>query len=122
MLNAIDKKFDQQNENMKEQMAECYSNLIDVVKESERKSMEEDKLIHAEIDTIKAGMLAVEGRAFRNECRRLLNEDHVITLNEYDAILKEHITYNKLGGNHEGDGLFSMVEAKYKNSLRPIDE
>lgn len=121
MLKAIDEKFTQQSEGMKEQMAECYSNLIEVVKEQEKKSMEEDAKIHAEIDAIKKGMLAVEGRAFRTECRRLLNEDHIITLSEYDALLKEHVTYNKLGGNHEGDGLFSMVEAKYKNSLKPND-
>lgn len=125
MLDKIDKKFDQQRDGMKEQMAECYSNLIQVVKDSDEKSMAEDKKIHKEIDIIKDGMLSVEGRAFRAECRRLLEEDHVITLNEYEAILAEHVTYNNLGGNHEGDGLFSMVQAKYSNQLNinnKIDE
>ena len=117
MLKAIDVKFDEQKEGMKEQMSECYSNLIQVVKESEERSIEEDKRIHHEIDIIKDGMLSVEGRAFRNECRRLLEEGHVITLNEYEAILAEHVTYNNLGGNHEGDGLFSMVQVKYQNQL-----
>lgn len=117
MLKAIDVKFDEQKEGMKEQMSECYSNLIQVVKESEERSMEEDHKIHKEIDIIKDGMLSVEGRAFRNECRRLLEEGHVITLNEYEAILAEHVTYNNLGGNHEGDGLFSMVQVKYQNQL-----
>ena len=115
MLNAIDKKFDQQNDGMKTQMKECYNNLIEVVRESEERSMEEDRKIHKEIDIIKDGMLSVEGRAFRNECRKLLEEDHIITFNEYEAILSEHVTYNNLGGNHEGDGLFSMVQAKYQN-------
>ena len=115
MLNAIDKKFDQQNDGMKTQMKECYNNLIDVVRDSEERSMEEDRKIHKEIDIIKDGMLSVEGRAFRNECRKLLEEDHIITFNEYEAILSEHVTYNNLGGNHEGDGLFSMVQAKYQN-------
>ena len=109
VLKAIDTKFDEQKTDMKEQMSECYANLISVVKESEERSMEEDRKIHKEIDIIKDGMLSVEGRAFRNECRRLLEEGHVITLNEYEAILAEHVTYNNLGGNHEGDGLFSMV-------------
>lgn len=115
MLKAIDTKFDQQSENMTQKMGECYANLIDVVRESEERSMEEDKKIHKEIDIIKDGMLSVEGRAFRNECRKLLEEDHVITFNEYEAILSEHVTYNNLGGNHEGDGLFSMVQTKYQN-------
>ena len=114
-LNAIDKKFNEQSENMTQKMGECYANLIEVVRESEEKSMEEDRKIHKEIDIITAGRLSVEGRAFRNECRKLLEEDHVITFNEYEAILSEHVTYNNLGGNHEGDGLFSMVQAKYQN-------
>ena len=107
-------------------MSECYSNLIQVVKESEERSMEEDRKIHKEIDIINVqrttrkklpiGICNV-GRAFRNECRRLLEEGHVITLNEYEAILAEHVTYNNLGGNHEGDGLFSMVQVKYQNQL-----
>lgn len=98
-------------------MKECYDNLTNVVKDLEERSIEEDKRIHHEIDIIKDGMLSVEGRAFRNECRRLLEEGHVITLNEYEAILAEHVTYNNLGGNHEGDGLFSMVQVKYQNQL-----
>ena len=102
---------------MTSQMKECYDNLTDIVKNLEERSIEEDKRIHHEIDIIKDGMLSVEGRAFRNECRRLLEEGHVITLNEYEAILAEHVTYNNLGGNHEGDGLFSMVQVKYQNQL-----
>ena len=102
---------------MTTKMSECYANLISVVKESEEKSMEEDRIIHKEIDIIKEGMLSVEGRSFRTECRKLLEPDHIITLNEYETILSEHITYNKLGGNHEGDGLFSMVQAKYQKQM-----
>lgn len=122
MLKAINDKFDEQKSGMKEQMAECYSNLIEVVQESDAKSREEDEKIHHEIDIIKDGMLSVEGRAFRSECRRLLEKDHVITFNEYEAILGEHVTYNNLGGNHEGDGLFSMVQAKYQNQLHIAEE
>ena len=48
-------------------------------------------------------MLSIEGRAFRTECRKLLEPDHVISLKEYEAIVSEHETYNRLGGNHEGD-------------------
>ena len=117
LLTSIDKKFEKQNEHMTSQMKECYDNLTNVVKDLEERSIEEDKRIHHEIDIIKDGMLSVEGRAFRNECRRLLEEGHVITLNEYEAILAEHVTYNNLGGNHEGDGLFSMVQVKYQNQL-----
>ena len=102
---------------MTTKMGECYANLISVVRESEEKSMEEDRIIHKEIDIIKDGMLSIEGRAFRNECRKLLENNHYITTKEYESILSEHVTYNKLGGNHEGDGLFNMVIAKYQSQL-----
>ena len=118
MMRNINEKFKEQNEGMQKQMSECYSNLIEVVKESDEKSMEEDKVIHHEIDIIKDGMLSVEGRAFRNECKRLLEDDHIITLNEYLAVVNEHGVYNNLGGNHEGDLLFSAVKAKYEKSLK----
>lgn len=122
MLKAIDNKFDQQKDGMKQQMSECYNNLIDVVKESDEKSMAEDVKIHKEIDVIKNGMLSLEGRTFKEDCRRLLQDDHRITLNEFEAISNEHVVYNNLGGNHEGDGLFSMVVAKYQNSLKIMEE
>ncbi len=118
MMRTINEKFKEQNAGMQQQMSECYSNLIEVVKESDEKSMEEDKVIHHEIDIIKDGMLSVEGRAFRNECKRLLEDDHIITLNEYLAVVNEHGVYNNLGGNHEGDLLFSAVKAKYEKSLK----
>ena len=122
MLKAIDNKFDQQKDGMKQQMSECYNNLINVVKESDEKSMAEDVKIHKEIDVIKNGMLSLEGRTFKEDCRRLLQDDHRITLNEFEAISNEHVVYNNLGGNHEGDGLFSMVVAKYQNSLKIMEE
>ena len=118
MMKNINQQFKDQNEGMQKQMSECYSNLIEVVKESDEKSIEEDRVIHHEIDIIKDGMLSVEGRAFRNECKRLLEEDHIITLNEYLAVVNEHGVYNNLGGNHEGDLLFSAVKAKYEKSLK----
>lgn len=99
-------------------MSECYNNLLSVVQKSEKDSKAEDEHIHAEINSIKAGVLSIEGRAFKNECRKLLQEDHIITLDEYQNIVYEHGVYNDLGGNHEGDLLFSAVKAKYEKSLR----
>jgi hypothetical protein len=53
-------------------MGECYNNLLNVVKESEERSLAEDKIIHSEIDVIKSGMLSLEGRTFKEDCRKLL--------------------------------------------------
>ncbi len=122
MIDALEKKMDEQRTGMKEQMGECYNNLLNVVKESEERSFAEDKIIHAEIDVIKSGMLSLEGRTFKEDCRKLLQDNHRITLAEYEAIQAEHVVYNNLGGNHEGDGLFSMVVAKYQNNLKITEE
>ena len=103
-------------------MNECYNNLLDVVKASEAKSLAEDEHIHAEIDSIKNGVLSIEGRAFKEDCRKLLEPGHIITLAEYEALQAEHEIYNSLGGNHEGDGVFSMAEAKYRNGLKNAEE
>jgi len=110
--------MDEQKVGMETQMDTCYNKLLNIVKESDERQEREDTKIHNEIDIIKEGMLSVQGRTFKAECRKLLQDDHIITLNEYETIMAEHLTYNKLGGNHEGDGLFSLVEAKYQNQLR----
>lgn len=122
LIDAIQAKMDEQSKETKQQMAECYSNLISVVREYDEKSRLADEHMQEEIDVIKDGMLSIEGRAFKNDCRRLLEETHIITLDEYEALVAEHMVYNSLGGNHEGDALFSMVEIKYKNSLSVVHE
>lgn len=117
IINTLEKKMDEQRTDMSEQMDACYNKLLGVVQDAEDRSFAEDKIIHEEIDVIKSGMLSLEGKTFKEECRRLLDIHHVITLSEYELIQTEHEVYNKLGGNHEGDGLFSMVVAKYQNAL-----
>lgn len=62
----------------------------------------------------------MQGRNFKNDCKKLLDTNHTITLQEYEALLQDHTIYNSLGGNHEGDALFSMVEAKYKNTVGTV--
>lgn len=116
VLNAIDGKFNEQREGMKKQMDDCYSNLINVVKSTEEKSMAEDEKIHTEINEVKAGILSIEGAYFKQECRKMLSKEH-INSSEFETLNTEHATYNKLGGNHDGDALFKLVEEKYKKQL-----
>lgn len=119
---ALETKMDEQRKGMQAQMRECYNDLVNVVKASEERSFAEDEHIHEEIDAIKGGLLSLEGRNFKEDCRRLLMPGHIITLAEYEAIQAEHIVYNNLGGNHEGDGLYSMVMTKYQNTLNTNNE
>lgn len=69
------------------------------------------------ISTVQHGVLSIQGKQFKDDCRYLLRDDHTITLDEYEVIEADHETYNSLGGNHQGDKLFQMVENKFKNSL-----
>ena len=69
-----------------------------------------------EIKTLKAGLLSIQGRAFKNNCKRLLDPDHEISLEEYEEITKDHDAYNSLGGNHNGDELFILVRKKVEES------
>lgn len=128
-LNGFDKRLEQQKADMQTQMSSCYANLLSVVDKREDSLLTADTDIRADIrglreefGSVKSGMLTVQGRAFKDECHRLLDESHIITLVEYENILAEHITYKQLGGNHEGDSLFAMVEAKYKHNLTQTEK
>lgn len=70
-----------------------------------------------EISFVKKGVLSLQGRSFKTQCRELLDPNHVISLSEYELISEEHDVYNSLGGNHEGDVLFDLVDVKYKQNL-----
>lgn len=66
---------------------------------------------------IKQGLLSLQGRDFREECYRLLKENHVITLEEYEQVESDHAAYNALGGNHNGDHLYELVKHKVEGNL-----
>ncbi len=69
------------------------------------------------IDTLQDGILSIQGRDFKADCRSLLQPDHEITLDEYEQIIEEHEVYNNLGGNHKGDELFDLVTHKFDAGL-----
>lgn len=109
--------LEEQKQQIKQDMNTCSSEMMRTLKEQTETLKATDEAIHQEIDGLRGGMLSIQGRNFKNDCHKLLKADHVIDLKEYEQLLADHIAYNKLGGNHEGDALFSMVEAKYKNTI-----
>ena len=113
----MEKGLDSHKEQMQKDMAACSASLMKIVEDKNQELLDADKKLHSEIDTVRDGMLSMQGRNFKNDCHKLLKKDHVIDVKEYEQLLADHIIYNKLGGNHEGDALFSMVEAKYKNTI-----
>lgn len=69
-------------------------------------------------EAVKEGTLALWRKTYFADARRLLESDHVITDEEYVKISNEHKTYNKLGGNHEGDEYFKSITIKYRAGLK----
>ena len=113
-----------QKERMDELRSQVKDEIIDQLEEEVGMLKEEDQKVHKEIGEIKQsiniateGVLAIHGRDFKDECRRLLQPDHVITIEEYEQICKDHKIYNRLGGNDRGDALFDAVVTKWNGQL-----
>ena len=102
-------------ERLEEKNAFLASIKKEISAEFERSNGRETELA-GEIKTLKAGLLSIQGRAFKNNCKRLLDPDHEISLEEYEEITKDHDAYNSLGGNHNGDELFILVRKKVEES------
>lgn len=102
-------------ERLEEKNAFLVSIKKEISAEFERSNGRETELA-GEIKTLKAGLLSIQGRAFKNNCKRLLDPDHEISLEEYEEITKDHDAYNSLGGNHNGDELFILVRKKVEES------
>ena len=71
----------------------------------------------SELGFLKAGLLSIQGKEFRENCRKLLADDHEITLDEWEEIDADHEAYNGLGGNHKGDHLYELVKKKAERTL-----
>lgn len=110
--------------NIKDILDDSQRSILKIIQEEEDKTKIADAAIQEQIvaiqnnlTTLTGGMLSIQGRQFKEECRGLLQEDHNITLAEFEHITNEHRIYNELHGNHEGDNLYNLVEIKYEANL-----
>ena len=113
MIKRTLKSFRQERADEKEAFLEGIKGEIRA--EFERSNKKETELAE-EIKVLKAGLLSIQGRTFKSNCRRLLDPDHDISLEEYEEITKDHDAYNSLGGNHNGDQLYQLVRKKVEDS------
>lgn len=114
-FSLIQKEFKKEREEFRKTIIEETNTKIDAVKTSHKTEI--DALIN-ETQYLKRGLLSVQGKLFREECYRLLEEGHVITLDEYEQLEDDHDAYNALGGNHNGDMLFGLATIKFEDQLR----
>ena len=59
IINALQKKMDEQYAKTQEQMDECYKRLFTTIEEYDKRSVEEDKKIYKNLQTLKDGMLSI---------------------------------------------------------------
>lgn len=112
----------------KEQEGKIKDEIIGEFKEEisreAEKSQQEDKRISADIDALylgienlETGILSIQGKQFREFCIELLEQDHEITIQEYEQFEEDYSAYKALGGNHRGDALHDLVVEKFKNQI-----
>ena len=96
---------------------EFYQGLENLIKQGNEESRKGDAALQEQINIVKDGVLSLQKKDFKKDCRELLAPGHEITLPEFEALQEEHTTYKSLGGNHDGDQLFDMVVKKAANDL-----
>lgn len=133
VLKSLEKEHDKMNQNSEDKYDEINTKVDKALEAGREESKSDDAVLEKEISVLEknitaltAGVLSMQGKEFRNNCRKLLAEDHVITLDEWEELDKDHTAYNGLGGNHKGDHLFSLVkkkvEAGFAEDQRPKEE
>lgn len=133
VLKSLEKEHDKMNQASEDKYDEINTKVDEALEAGREESKSDDAVLEKEISALEknitaltAGVLSIQGKEFRNNCRKLLAEDHVITLDEWEELDKDHMAYNGLGGNHKGDHLFSLVkkkvEAGFAEDQRPKKE
>lgn len=133
ILKSLEKEHDKMNQNSEDKYNEINTKVDKALKAGREESKADDAVLEKEISAMKknitaltAGVLSMQGKEFINNCRKLLAEDHIITLDEWEELDIDHTAYNGLGGNHKGDHLFSLVknkvEAGFAEDQRPKEE
>ena len=133
ILKSLEKEHDKMNQNSEDKYNEINTKVDKALEAGREESKADDAILEKEISAMKknitaltAGVLSMQGKEFINNCRKLLAEDHIITLDEWEELDIDHTAYNGLGGNHKGDHLFSLVkkkvEAEFAEDQRPKEE
>lgn len=121
-MSETDEKLEAKNTSLTQQIGELQADMK-IMQQEIQKNKNDENLIEKKIDTLednlntlKGGILSLQRKEFKEECRKLLNQKEEITYEQYTMLQHEHTIYNSLGGNHEGDQLFKLVSMRYANT------
>ena len=82
------------------------------------KSLKDDiKDVRKDVESIRRGVLDVQGPQFKAKCKEVLQDSHQITVDEWLALKKEYEIYTGMGGNSDGSELYNLVHEKYSKHL-----
>lgn len=112
---ALNKK--EQEANQRKHYEQLKQDITNESNASDEKLQGQINEVKDSLDVLTKGILSMQGKQFKEDCRKLLLPEHIITLEEYEQISKDHDAYNGLGGNHEGDRLFNLVQKKFEENI-----
>ena len=119
-----DRMIDSQKKKSEELRREVKDEIVADVnsKMSELRKVNNDQ--NSQIENLKeqtialaSGVLSLQGNQYKDFCRTLLEQDHEITIDEYEQEEDDYAAYKGLGGNHKGDALHASVVKKYEAQL-----
>ena len=121
-MSETDEKLEAKNTSLAQQIGALQTDMK-IMQQEIQINKNDENLIEKKIDTLedslntlKDGILSLQRKEFKEECRRLLNQEEAITYEQYTILQREHTVYNSLGGNHEGDQLFKLASMRYANT------
>lgn len=124
LVAEIKSMLDNQNLEFKNQLAQQSKDFTKQLDDQKQEFNKQLGSISARLEDLEQrfmilnnGVLSIQKRDFMADCHHLLEEDHVITLKEFEEITKEHKIYNSLGGNSDGDMYFNLIKEKYKGEI-----
>ena len=124
MINSLSNKYNELEHEVEDQYTEITTEVSEAMVAGRDESKADDEVLQNQISnlsnemrSLKKGLLSIQGKEFRDNCRKLLDDGHEITLDEWEEIDADHEAYNGLGGNHKGDQLYGLVKKKAEKIL-----
>lgn len=110
-------EIQEQKDEFSKEMDDKLAALSNQMKTNDCALQDQIDVLRDEFETLRIGILSVQGDLFKKHCRTLLQSQHTITLEEYEDLEEEHKAYKRLGGNHNGDILYAQVKKKFENNI-----
>lgn len=106
---TIQESIDKLRSDTKDDIDGVYVELVDL--------KDDIKDVRKDVESIRRGVLDVQGPQFKAKCKEVLQDSHEITIDEWLALKKEYEIYAGMGGNSDGSELYKLVHEKYSKHL-----